>query len=75
VIGDSRCDVIAVAMDGQKGRERRMASSMSERLPGATKLPLFIVGAPTSGGSFYKKTHVELEMPGQSLACNALSQS
>jgi nucleotide-binding universal stress UspA family protein len=75
MIGDSRCDVIAVAMDDRKGRERRMTRSMSERLLGATKLPLFIVGTPTSGGSHYKRMDVELEMSGQSLACNALRQS
>lgn len=70
VIGDSRCDVIAVAMDGQKGRERRMTSGMSERLLGATKLPLLVVGTPDNGGSFFKRTDVELKKSGQSLAYN-----
>ncbi len=51
VVGDSRCDVIAVAVDCRKDQEHRMTSSMSERLLGATKLPLFIAGTQTSGGS------------------------
>ena len=75
LVGNSRCDVIAVAMDGRKSRERRLTKSMSERLLGATKFPLFIAGTLTSGGSFSNRTDVEIEKSGQSRACNALKQS
>jgi hypothetical protein len=69
VVGDSRCDVIALSMDGRKGRERRMTSSVAERLLGATKLPLFIVGTPFSGGSLYNKMVAEHETPGATTRC------
>jgi hypothetical protein len=75
VVGNSRCDVIAVAMDGRKSRKHRMTKSMSGWLLGATKIPLFIAGTLTSGGSFSYRTDVELEKSRQSRAYSALKQS
>ena len=38
-----RCDIIAIATDGRGGLQRWVLGSITERVLGATKLPILIV--------------------------------
>jgi hypothetical protein len=56
VEGVKRCDVIALATHGRRGLERWVRGSVTERLLGATKLPLLIVRPASKRDDVSKET-------------------
>jgi hypothetical protein len=60
-----RCDVIALATHGRSGLERWVRGSVTERLLGATKLPLLIVRPASSRDDVSRETEATHERPGK----------
>jgi hypothetical protein len=59
------CDVIALTTHGRSGLERWVRGSATERLLGATKLPLLIVRPASIGDGVSKETEATHERPGK----------
>jgi nucleotide-binding universal stress UspA family protein len=58
-------DIIALATHGRSGIERLLRGSVTERILGATKLPLLIVRPASVREDLSRKTAAPLEKPGQ----------
>lgn len=65
VEGVKRCDVIALATQGRSGLERWVKGSVTERLLGATKLPLLIVRPASMRDDVSRETEATREKPGK----------
>ncbi|MDQ2903366.1 MAG: universal stress protein, partial [Chloroflexota bacterium] len=63
--GVKRCDVIALAIHGRSGLERWVRGSVTERLLGATKLPLLIVRPAPVRDDLSRETEATYERPGK----------
>jgi nucleotide-binding universal stress UspA family protein len=62
---NKRCDVIALATHGRSGLERWVRGSVTERLLGATKLPLLIVRPASIRDGVTRETEATHERPGK----------
>jgi nucleotide-binding universal stress UspA family protein len=65
VEGVKGCDVIALATHGRSGLERLMMGSVTERLLGATKVPLLIVRSASTRDDVSLETEATYERPGK----------
>jgi len=65
VEGVKGCDMIALATHGRKGLERWLMSSVTERLLGATKLPLLIMCPASMRDDVSREMEATHERPGK----------